>query len=224
MARFTGFDLFLLAACGIGYAYYANSGGASATGDTVVIDGFAFPESLKMAGVAQQVTGGGTRIKYGVAKVYAAALYIDAAAAAGSLRSFAATEPPKTPKFFQTIVDGVFSKTLYLQFHRSVSAEAMVEALNEAMNKRLPPASVAKFAAAVYKAIPASIAKGDQLFFMCKSSSLMIGAGKAFASVTLREKGVCAALFDVYYGKAPVAPAAKEGAAAGFAKRFYLKK
>ena len=37
-------------------------------------------------------------------------------------------------------------------------------------------------------------------------------------------KGVCAALFDVYYGKSPVSPAAKEGVAVGFAKRFYLPK
>ena len=27
----------------------------------------------------------------------------------------------------------------------------------------------------------------------------------------MREKGVCAALFDVYYGASPVSPAAKEG-------------
>ena len=27
------------------------------------------------------------------------------------------------------------------------------------------------------------------------------------------EKGVCSALFDVYYGKSPVSPAVKEGAA-----------
>ena len=39
------------------------------------IDGIAFPAAIKMGGVQQQLTGGGTRTKYGVAKVYALALY-----------------------------------------------------------------------------------------------------------------------------------------------------
>ena len=38
------------------------------------------------------------------------------------------------------------------------------------------------------------------------------------------KKGVCSALFDVYYGKQPVSPAAKDGAALGFASRgLYLE-
>jgi hypothetical protein len=53
---------------------------------------------------------------------------------------------------------------------------------------------------------------------------LSIGEGSTrWAAVTLKEKGLCPALFDVYFGKAPVSPAAKDGVAVGFAERgFFL--
>ena len=51
------------------------SAGGSSGGTTIA--GLSFPAALKMGGVAQTLTGGGTRTKYGVAKVYALALYID---------------------------------------------------------------------------------------------------------------------------------------------------
>ena len=207
----------------VGYVLYSQN--STAAGDGTIIDGIAFPGSHKLSGTTVQLAGGGTRIKYGVAKVYAVALYLDSRGASGALQPFAGAKPPtKAAKFYQAIIDGGFTKTLHMQFHRSVSAEAMVEALNEAMNKRLAPDAVAKFASAVYKALPSSsIAKGDQLFFTCKAKTLSIGAGVPGARAALSEKGVCAALFDVFYGKSPVSPAAKEGAAVGFAKRFYLK-
>ena len=59
------------------------------SGDGVSINGAYFSSDAKMFGTVQQVTGGGTRIKYNVAKVYAVALYIDSRAAASSLKRFA---------------------------------------------------------------------------------------------------------------------------------------
>ena len=111
-----------------------------------------------------------------------------------------------------------------MQFHRSVGSDAMVTALDEAMSKRLPATTVKKFRDAVVKALgDAAIAKGASIYFMCRASTLTIGNGSPSASATLKEKGVCPALFDVYYGKQPVSPAAKEGAATGFASRgFFL--
>lgn len=41
--------------------------------------------------------------------------------------------------------------------------------------------------------------------------------------MTLKDKALCPALFDVYYGKSPVSPAAKEGAANGFANRKFYR-
>ena len=99
----------------------------------------------------------------------------------------------------------------------------MVSALDEALAKRLPAATVAKFRATFLKALPSeSLAKGAQIFFQCKSGALSIGEGSPAVKATLKEKGVCSALFDVYFGKQPVSAAAKDGVAAGFASRgFY---
>ena len=197
-------------------------GGDGGSGTT--IDGLSFPATLKMNGVTQDLTGGGTRTKYGVAKVYAVALYIHSDGASSSLKKFSGPKPPtKQPAFYSALIDGTFAKTLMLQFHRSVSADAMVGALDEAMAKRLPAATVAKFRTAMVKALgDGNIAKGAHIYFMCKASSLLIGSGGPKLDAVLKEKGVCGALFDVYYGKSPVSVPAKENAAAGFAKRgFY---
>ena len=64
-----------------------------------------------MGGVAQTLTGGGTRTKYGVAKVYALALYIDSAGGASSLSKFAGAAPTKEPKFYSALIDGSCEST-----------------------------------------------------------------------------------------------------------------
>jgi hypothetical protein len=156
--------------CGVCYllkpdaaAYPPRDGGTS-------IDGLAFPPAIKIGGHLQQLTGGGTRTKYGVAKVYAVALYLDSTAASKSLGSFAGpSAPKKQPKFYQALIDGPFARTLYLQFHRSVAADAMVNALDEALAKRLSAAVLEKFRNGFLAAIPSSsLAKGAHVYFMCK--------------------------------------------------------
>ena len=101
--------------------YVRYSGPSTDTGGAITIDGASFPSELKMSGISQQLTGGGTRTKYGVAKVYAVALYVDTAAAASSLKKFASPKPTKDQKFFQALVDGTYSRTLFLQMLRGVA-------------------------------------------------------------------------------------------------------
>ena len=91
------------------YYFPAASAGGSSGGTT--IDGLSFPAALKMGGVAQTLTGGGTRTKYGVAKVYALALYIDSAGGASSLSKFAGAAPTKEPKFYSALIDGSCEST-----------------------------------------------------------------------------------------------------------------
>jgi len=205
-------------------AFYVRYNGSSAdTGGGITIDGASFPSELKMGGISQQLTGGGTRTKYGVAKVYAVALYVDTAAASSSLKKFASPKPIKDQKFFQALVDGTYSRTLFLQMLRGVASDAMVSALEEALSKRLSSAVLAKFREALLKALPStSLAKGDKLYFQCKGGVMSIGEGSPSAGATIKDKAVCPAFFDVYFGKSPVSPAAKDGVAAGFASRgFY---
>ena len=72
-------------------------------------------------------------------------------------------------------------------------------------------------------ATPRAGAPHAQLYFMCKGAdALYIGEATPSAQANLYEKGACSALLDIYYGKSPISPAAKEGTAAGFAARMYL--
>ena len=215
----------LLVAAVVAYVFYGRAGASS--GDGTTIDGLSFEASVKMGGVSQQLTGGGTRTKYGVAKVYAVALYLDAAGGESALKKFggkSASSLKGQAAFYSALIDGAFARTLALKFHRSVSSDAMVNALDEAMAKRLPSEATRKFRESLFKALGAgAIAKGAEVYFMCRAGTLMIGSGAPSAGATLREKGVCSALFDVYYGKQPVSAAAKEGAASGFASRGFFQ-
>ena len=194
---------------------------------TTSIDGQSFADCLTIDGATLLLTGGGTRYKYGVAKVYAVALYLDAAVGESALKKFggkSASSLKGQAAFYSALIDGAFARTLALKFHRSVSSDAMVNALDEAMAKRLPSEATRKFRESLFKALGAgAIAKGAEVYFMCRAGTLMIGSGAPSAGATLREKGVCSALFDVYYGKQPVSAAAKEGAASGFASRGFFQ-
>lgn len=207
----------LIASLLVGYAQHYFF--ATPAGDGIVIDGRAFPPTVTVGGITQQLTGGGTRVKYGVAKVYAVALYLDRNGAASSLKRFAGgAAPTKQSKFYDALINGGFARTLHIKMHRPVAADAMVSALNEALSKRLSTTVVDKFRAAFLGALPSdSLARGDALSLMCKGNALHIAAGGT--KQTVREKGLCSALFDVYFGKSPVSPAAKEGVATGFASR-----
>lgn len=199
---------------------YSMGTSSSEGGDGISIDGIFFPPDLKMGGVLQQLTGGGTRTKYNVAKVYAVALYVDSRGAAGSLKKFAGSA--KQPALYDALATGLFAKTLFLQFHRAVSAQAVAEALAESLAKRVPAATVDKFRVALLKICGEEVAKGAKLYFMCKGEALSMGGGTPDAQATLKEKGTCNAFFDIYLGKAPISAAAKEGIGVGFAQRLYL--
>jgi hypothetical protein len=189
----------LLVAICAWFAVFGGTSGDSGTG--TVIDGLAFPSELKMAGTTQRLTGGGTRTKYGVAKVYAAALYVDTGGAS-TLKKHTATA-----KFYAALIDGTFARTLSLQFHRSVSSEVMVGALDEAMAKRLPADTVAKFRDALSKAFGAgAIAKGAEVYFMCRSSTLSIGSGTVDVAATLKDKSTRVARARERERKRTVAP------------------
>ena len=139
-----------------------------AAGDGTSIDGLSFPPELIMGGVRQQLTGGGTRTKYGVAKVYAVALYVDSKAASGALKQYATGGgkwDPRVPKlpFYNALIKGPFARTLFLQFHRSVTGKVMAEAMSESLSKRLPARTVNKFHDALLSIVPGGLSKGAKV-------------------------------------------------------------
>ena len=64
-----------------------------------------------------------------------------------------------------------------------------------------------------------SVPQGGKLTFACKAEAMAISFGDG-SPVALKEKGVCAAFFSVYYGSPPISPAAREGAAKAFAELY----
>ena len=145
-----------------GYLYLSSGGGG---GDGTTIDGISFPAEIKMGGVRQQLTGGGTRTKYGVAKVYAVALYLDGKSATSSLKRYAnggKSAANKQP-FFDALISGSYARTLFLQFHRSVTGMVVAEAMAESLTKRLSPKAVEKFRGALLSVVPGEVPKGTKV-------------------------------------------------------------
>lgn len=128
----------------VGYQLLTPGGGS---GDPTTIDGLSFPATLRMSGTTQKLCGGGTRLKFNVVKVYAVGLYFDTTSSE-SLKAFAGKAAPelaKSSSFYEALISGKFGKTLLLQFHRSVGASTMAEAMRDALAKKLDTPVLQKF-------------------------------------------------------------------------------
>jgi len=220
-----GFMVEILVVLMVAFAYFHFDLGSAETGKDTKIDGIPFADTISMAGSSMQFSGGGTRFKFGVAKVYALALYVDTRAAASALKPYAGVKASKLQKdesFYGKIVNGRFPRSMLLTFHRTVDADAIANALRDALSKKLPAKVVSDFQAALGKVTGNSIAVGSTLSFTCAGDVLSIGTGeKAPATAKLSQKQVCPALFSVWLGKPPVSPQTKDGIAAGFSQRMY---
>ena len=210
----------LFAACALLAAAAAQDNEACSA--TTAIDGRDFPNWVRVGGATQALTGGGTRYKYRLAKVYALALYVDEAAVAGPLAGFAgrgADALAADPKFFTAVAGGAFAKTLLLNFHLRVHGDAIAKALRDALGKRLAAAPLAAFQAAVERALVAGTKAGTQLYFFCGAEHLGVAVDStAVAETVAGGAAICAALMDTYYGADPVSHQAKDGMARGAAR------
>jgi hypothetical protein len=190
---------------------------------TTQIDGRDFPEWVAVDGERQLLTGGGTRYKYRVAKVYALGLYVAEGAVAGALAPFAgkgAKALRADPAFFAAAKTGAFGKTLLLNFHLRVHGDAIAKALKDALTGRLSDAVLEEFRATVESVLEKGTKAGTKLYFFCGTDALgvAVGATTIDASIPAHGAKICGALMDTYYGSDPVSPQAKAGMAEGFAK------
>jgi len=209
----------------IAFIYSKNSPGSN---EAATIDGITFPSELRMMGTTQKLCGGGTRLKYNVVKVYAVGLYFEPQAVtrgggADSLKPFVGTPADKLTKssgFYSAITNGKFAKTLLLQFHRSVGADAVAGAMKDSLSKKVAAGALTKFSDALSTALGGgAVPQGGKLSFSCKADTMSISFADG-AGLSVREKSLCPALFSVYYGSPPISPAAKEGAAKAFAELY----
>ena len=186
------------------------------------IDGQDYPLWQRIRGAKQTLVGGGTRYKFGVVKVYAAGLYVDEAAIEGPLRSFRSSSAKALQAdtaFLETVIELPAPKTLLLQFHRSVDAGAVTGALKDALSPRLDAPVLAAFDEALAAALqPTGVPAGLKLYLSCSEGGLHIGVQSTEAARSVVEPAVCPALFDVYFGSAPISTPIRDGMAAGFAE------
>ncbi len=192
---------------------------AVAAASTRDIDGQQYP--LELAGGKQVLVGGGTRYKYGMIKVYAVALYVSRATSdkwAVDHRGKSAATLAADASFYESIIKSRSSKSLLLQFHRAVDSGTVAGALKDALTSRLDEPVVKAFHEALERALGGGkVKQGAQIYFTCSDSKVTIGVGSPSAAAVVNEGTVCPALLDVYYGKEPISPSAKDGVAAGVA-------
>ncbi len=183
------------------------------------IDGIAFPG----ADGDLVLLGGGTRYKYGVVKVYAVGVYLEDAGA--TLAAFAGKSAKElttqlASDFYAAVLgtDGGpnVAKSLVLKFHRSVGADAVAGALNDALKGKVK--EVAAFKEALLKLLGSSVPSGGTVTLGCAGSALTMGFDGNKS--TLKDPELCPALLDVYLGASPISGAAKDGVATGFAATF----
>ena len=197
----------------------AAANAADVCSNTRAIDGQQFPDWIKSGGSTRQLTGGGTRYKYGVAKVYALGLYIDEGVASGALAKFAGKDGKQLAadqKFHDAVIQGKFGKTLLLQFHRAVGGEKVAEALKDSLSDKLDAKTLETFKDKLFGVIADGVNKGTKLYFECSGGDVGISVDSLKAQAKA-PSSVCDALLKTYYGKAPVSAQAKEGMAHGFA-------
>ncbi len=111
--------------------------------------GVAFESTRTFAGASAPLalTGVGLRKKYGIAKVYAFALYVDPAAAKTGLAAFKGRNADalrKDAASFRAVVELKGDRAAVMHFVRTVDAEAMRGAMTEAMDRGVPAGDPAR--------------------------------------------------------------------------------
>lgn len=192
-------------------------------GATVDIDGLPYPTSLQLPGqkTPQLLTGGGTRYKFNLVKVYAVGLYItEEAVKEAPLKAFLGTSADQLGPGFgaaMAVLPRTQPATLVLQFHRSVDVATLASAIKDSLASRLSADALETFHTTLAGALAESgVPAGLELTFACSPGEIAIGAGSTKDMVELKDPDVCPALFDLYYGPDPISPQVKDGMAAGF--------
>ncbi len=158
------------------------------------------------------LTGGGVRTKV-VFKVYALGFYVDPAAAATGLASWAgkpADALRTDPSFYAALIDFPGDKLVVMKFVRNLEGGQIGDALDAAVSRTLPSGDPAR---AQFRALwKDPIKEGDE-------TSIVIGAGGAVSVVragsvigTVDSKPLGRALLLAWFGEEPVSDSIRKGA------------
>ncbi len=189
-----------------------------------------FPLRLEppTVGATHTLTGMGvrTRTVLGV-KVYAFGLYVDAVAAAETLKSWAgrsAGDLERDASFYGELVKDNFGKTLRLVMTRDVDGPTMAEAFDKALGPRVQRAGEelgmpgGEEALATFRGYfgVSQLTKGSELIFSWVPGGKLITTIQGKTEGEIASPAFCWALFDVYLGTNPISPGGKKTVIARF--------
>ena len=202
------------AACGVLLA--AAPAGAQAPSAGVVEPAtkmvFAASATFPGASRALQLAGTGVRSKL-LFKVYAFGFYVDAEAARASLSRWVgktAEELRRDPSFYEAVVSLPGERAAVLRFVRKVDADKMREAMDDAMERGVPPGDPARQAFLALWNEP--LRKGDEvaLVFGPGGRVALARDGRLRGAVT--SPPLAKALLESWLGPRPVSEEIRAGA------------
>ena len=191
--------------------------------------GVPFPLKIAAPGGGDEVLmGTGIRTKtFLKVKVYAFGLYVDSAAAAGALASYAGKDAKALEKdnsFYQALLGMKFPMTLRLVMTRDVGGEDMAEAFDGALRPRVIQAAAEKNMPGGEAALETfrgyfsvgEMTKDSELLFTCTPDGTLSSSVKGTAAAPIASAALCWALFDVYLGSKPISGDGKKSIVANF--------
>ncbi|KAJ9153428.1 hypothetical protein P3X46_026869 [Hevea brasiliensis] len=196
-----------------------------------------FQTSLSLPGCSSSLSLLGTGYREKVfaiigVKVYAAGLYVNQSIlnTLNAWKGQSAAEIQENPDLFSSIFQATAEKSLQIILVRDVDGKTFWDALNDAISPRIKaPTSVDESALSTFRGIfqGRPLKKGtfiyltwlDPLKMLISVSSDGIPSG---VDATIESANVTFALFDVFFGDAPVSPSLKASVANGLATTLKL--
>lgn len=205
-------------------------GRAEYTEETATKEKFKRSLSLQGCSTSLSLLGTGYREKVfaiiGV-KVYAAGLYVNPSilSTLSTWKGQSASEIQENSALFSLIFQAPLEKSLQIVLVRDIDGKTFWDALDDAISPRIKTATpVDESALSTFRSIfqGRSLKKGTLIFLTWLNTSKMLVCVSSdgipsSVDATIESENVTSALFDVFFGDAPVSPSLKNSAANGLA-------
>ncbi|KAG6755185.1 hypothetical protein POTOM_041003 [Populus tomentosa] len=160
-------------------------------------------------------------------KVYAAGLYVNPSilSTLSTWKGQSASEIQENLALFSSIFQAPLEKSLQIVLVRDIDGKTFWDALDDAISPRIKTATpVDESALSTFRSIfqGRSLKKGTLIFLTWLNPSKMLVCVSSdgipsSADATIESENVTSALFDVFFGDAPVSPSLKNSVANGLA-------
>lgn len=187
-----------------------------------------FQSSLNLPGCSSSLSLLGTGYREKVfaivgVKVYAAGLYVNPSILSdlSTWRGLSSADIQKDLSLFKSVFEAPFEKSLQIVLVRDVDGKTFWDAMDDAISPRIKePTSVDESALSKFRSIfqGRSLKKGTFIFLTWLDPSQMLVSVSSnglpsSADATIQSTNISSALFDVFFGDAPVSPTLKASVA-----------